>query len=76
LRLLYLHGGRCTAVARNVRTSPPQFNAGAPLDNVRITALAAGSTADIPLDWAHWAAMLLLMAAATTVFARRNRTRR
>lgn len=52
------------------------LNAGAALDNVRVTALASASTAAIPLDWAHWAAVLLVMAAATMVFARRARTRR
>jgi choice-of-anchor C domain-containing protein len=60
----------------DVSPSGGTLNAGAALDNVRITTLAAGSTAEIPLDWAHWGAILLLMAAATMVLARRNRARR
>lgn len=57
----------------DVTPSGGSLNAGAALDNVRITAgVAAASPADIPLDWAHWAAMLMLMAAAIVVFARRN----
>lgn len=46
------------------------------LDNVRVTTLAASSTAEILLDWAHTAAMLGLIPAAAAVFARRNRTLR
>lgn len=60
----------------DVSASGGTLNAGAALDNVRISAAAAGSNAEIPLDWAHWAATLLLMLAATTIFLRRNTTRR
>jgi len=54
------------------------LNAGAALDNVRVTVpgAAAAGNVEIPLDWAHWAAMLLLMAAAMLVFARRKDARR
>jgi Protein of unknown function (DUF642) len=60
----------------DVSASGGTLNAGAALDNVRISAAAAGSSAEIPLDWAHWAAMLLLLLAATTILPLRQTTRK
>jgi choice-of-anchor C domain-containing protein len=60
----------------DVSASGGTLNAGAALDNVRVITAAAGSGAEIPLDWAHWAAILMLMVAATLVFMRRNAVRR
>ena len=57
----------------DVSASGGPLNAGAALDNVRITPLGASvSTAEIPLDWAHWAAMLLLTIAAAVMLGRRG----
>jgi choice-of-anchor C domain-containing protein len=53
------------------------LNAGAALDNVRV-ALASGpvATAEIPLDWAHWAAMLGIALMSFVVLASRRRAMR
>jgi choice-of-anchor C domain-containing protein len=56
----------------NVSASGGTLNAGAALDNVQIFAAAAVSPAIIPIDWAQWAATLLLMAAAMVVMRRRQ----
>ena len=47
------------------------LNAGAALDNVAIAPLAATSSA-VPLDWAQWGAMLLLLASAAWSLRRRR----
>jgi choice-of-anchor C domain-containing protein len=47
----------------------PPNNAGAALDNVRIAPL---SVASVPLDWAQWAAALLILVAGSLVFGRRR----
>jgi choice-of-anchor C domain-containing protein len=50
-------------------TTGTGVNAGAVLDNVRITLLAT----DLPLDWAQWAAALLILGAAALLARRRFR---
>jgi choice-of-anchor C domain-containing protein len=49
------------------------LNAGAALDNVRVTPLAASTAANVPLDWSHWAAILAIMIASGTLMLRRRR---
>lgn len=52
------------------------LNAGAALDNVRVgPASGPVSTADIPLDWAHWAAMLGIVLASVVLLSRRRDSR-
>lgn len=59
----------------DVRPSGGTLNAGAALDNVTVTAVGGGaaqSTANIPLDWAHWAAMLSIALAGAMLMRRRG----
>jgi hypothetical protein len=57
----------------DVTASGGTLNAGAALDNVRITVSGAGvSSAPIPLSWTHYAAALLIVLAAGMLFARRR----
>jgi len=59
----------------DVSASGGTLNAGAALDNVRITApgVAAASSAPVPLDWAHWAAAMLIAIGASLLMRRRIR---
>jgi choice-of-anchor C domain-containing protein len=57
----------------DVSAAAGSLNAGAALDNVQIVAQgAAGASSDIPLDWAHWAAMLAIVIAGTMLLGRRR----
>ena len=61
----------------DVTASGGTQNAGAALDNVRIVAVGGGPVATaIPLDWAQWAAILLILATAPLLFRRSNGSRR
>jgi choice-of-anchor C domain-containing protein len=55
----------------DVTASGGTLNAGAALDNVRITAQGAAS-ASVPLDWAHWAAAFLIAVTSLAYFVRRK----
>ncbi len=57
----------------NVSASGGTLNAGAALDNVRVALLVAPVSADVPLDWAHWAAIMAIMIAGGMVMLRRRR---
>lgn len=62
----------------DVTASGGTLNAGAALDNVQITAITPGAPSaatSVPLNWAHWAAMLLIALAATALYAHRRRER-
>ena len=48
------------------------LNAGAALDNVVIGPLAATSTTAVPLDWAQWAALFLLLTSALWALRKRR----
>lgn len=54
----------------DVSASGGTLNAGAALDNVRVAPLVASVA--VPLDWAHWAAMLTLMLACGMAMRRRR----
>jgi hypothetical protein len=53
-----------------VTPSGGTLNAGAALDNVSITQIPAGAA--IPLDWAQWAAAILLVLAGAVIMKRRS----
>jgi len=59
----------------DVSASGGTLNAGAALDNVRITtaAVAAGPSMPVPLDWAHWAAAMLIAIGGASLLMRRRR---
>jgi len=54
----------------DVSASGGTLNAGAALDNVRIAPLVASTP--VPLGWAQWAAMLVLIASGTWYLRRRS----
>jgi choice-of-anchor C domain-containing protein len=55
----------------DVTASGGTLNAGAALDNVRIVPLGTGSSA-IPLDWAQWAAAMLIALGGAVLLRRRK----
>lgn len=57
----------------DVSASGGTLNAGAALDNVRVTLLGEPVAANVPLDWSHWAAILAIMIASGTLMLRRRR---
>jgi choice-of-anchor C domain-containing protein len=63
--------GPSSTIAFVSDTTGVGVNAGAVLDNVRISLLAT----DLPLDWAQWAAALFILCAAALLARRRNRSR-
>lgn len=58
----------------DVSASGGTLNAGAALDDVVIAPLVAAGAA-VPLDWAQWAAMMLLLATAAWYLRKRRPTR-
>jgi choice-of-anchor C domain-containing protein len=56
----------------DVSASGGTLNAGAALDNVQVTIAAAGGATSVPLDWAHWAAAMLVAIAGAMLFLRRR----
>jgi choice-of-anchor C domain-containing protein len=67
----FVADGPTATIAFVSDTTGQGVNAGAIIDNVRI-ALAGGATAAVPLDWAQWAAALLILGAAGAMQARRR----
>lgn len=65
--------GSSSTIAFVSDTTGLGVNAGAVIDNVRISAAAA---TDVPLDWAQWAAALFILCAATVLLARRRQRSR
>jgi hypothetical protein len=61
-------------VVSDVSASGGSLNAGAALDNVQLLTLipARGVATPVPLDWAQWAAMMLVAIGAAVFFARRR----
>jgi len=61
----------------DVSASGGSLNAGAALDNVQVLAAfpAAAAAAPVPLDWAQWAAALLLAIGGASLARRRRVTR-
>lgn len=71
----FVANGPTATIAFVSDTTGQGTNAGAQIDNVRITVAAAPIASAVPLDWAQWAAALLIFAAAAMLYARRrNRT--
>jgi choice-of-anchor C domain-containing protein len=57
----------------DVSASGGTLNAGAALDNVRVTPLSVAGATSVPLDWAHWVAILAIMIATGVMVLRRRR---
>jgi choice-of-anchor C domain-containing protein len=64
--------GAAETIAFVSDTTSLGVNAGAIIDNVRITPLGATTASAVPLDWAQWAAALLILGAAAMLHVRRR----
>jgi choice-of-anchor C domain-containing protein len=72
----FVANGSSATIAFVSDTTGQGTNAGAQIDNVRVTAVASIGATAVPLDWAHWGAALLVLAAAALLHGRRrNRAR-
>jgi choice-of-anchor C domain-containing protein len=67
----FLATGPSATIAFVSDTTGLGVNAGAIIDNVRISA-AAGASIPVPLDWSQWAAALFILGAAAMLYARRR----
>ena len=57
----------------DVSAAGGSLNAGAALDNVRITAVGAvAALTPVPLSWAHWLAAMMIAIASVSIFLRRR----